>query len=252
MPPVSANCESLAICQRLSEILRLGAPTTPGRRFLPGRCGCAERHRERSPDRRSSPPSARPFQARTWLLACRARMYSAMRFLRLAIDHRADGIARIFGRADLEALHRVDQPRQESGHVLHSSRISARRRGAFLPLIAKSGIDNMRHRFVQIGVVIDDHGVFAAHLADHAFDMRLSGPMRVSFAKDFQTHFARAGKCDQMNLAASAPDGAPISPPPWSNWHASSGKPASWQNIATDAPPSAATVRPASSTRSCP
>ena len=72
-----------------------------------------------------------------------------------------------------------------------------RRGGAFLPLIAESGIDNMSHRFVQIGVTIDDDGVFAAHLADDALHMRLPRPLRVSFPKDFQTHFARAGKGDQ-------------------------------------------------------
>ena len=83
-----------------------------------------------------------------------------------------------------------------------------RGRRAFLPLIAESGIDNMGHRLVQIGVVIDDHRVLAAHLTDHSFDMRLSGTMRVRFAQNFQTHFARAGKCNQMNLRRAHQMGA--------------------------------------------
>ena len=65
----------------------------------------------------------------------------------------------------------------------------------------------MHHRFVEIGIVVDDHGILAAHLANHALDMVLPGTMRVGFAQNFQTDFARAGKRDQMNLRLNELDG---------------------------------------------
>ena len=68
----------------------------------------------------------------------------------------------------------------------------------------------MHHRFVEIGIVVDDHGILAAHLADHPLHMGLPGTMGVGFAEDFQADLARTGEGDQVNLGRADQMGADV------------------------------------------
>ena len=76
----------------------------------------------------------------------------------------------------------------------------------------------MHHRFVEIGVVVDDDGVLAAHLADDALHMVLPGPMRGGFADDRQADPREPVKA--IKRTCGERQCAPISPPPGSNWPA--------------------------------
>ena len=50
---------------------------------------------------------------------------------------------------------------------------------AFLPLVAERAVDHAVHRLVEVGVVVDDDRVLAAHLGDDALDVVLPGPVLV-------------------------------------------------------------------------
>ena len=99
--------------QRLIEVFGFDAPPAPGRKSLPGRCRLCG-----STSRKIAGPTKYPLCgaaiSSTHLASCLPIwMYSAMRLLRFRFDHRADGIARIFRRADLETARSFDQPRQQ-------------------------------------------------------------------------------------------------------------------------------------------
>ena len=94
--------------QRMIEVSRVESPTTPGRKFLPGRSGLRiDVAENRRPDEISFRRRGHFQDALRFFLP--RRMYSAIRALRFAFDHRADGIARIFRRTDLETARRLDQ-----------------------------------------------------------------------------------------------------------------------------------------------
>ena len=115
--------------------------------------------------------------------------------LRLVVDDGADGAAGVFGRGDLEAARRFHQPRQEGVvQPRRHDRPAARR--AFLAGVAEGAGDDAVDRLVQVGVVVDDDGVLAAHLGDDALDVVLSGPRFGGLAVDVQADVARAGEGD--------------------------------------------------------
>lgn len=66
-------------------------------------------------------------------------------------------------------------------------------------MVTEGRVDDLHHRFVKIGIVVDNHSILAAHLADHPLHMSLPSAMRVRFAQDFQADLARTSESDQMN-----------------------------------------------------
>ena len=102
-------------------------------------------------------------------------MVRRMRAVGLVVDDGADGAAGVLGRRDLEAARRLDQPRQE-GVVQRRRHDHAAARRTFLAGVAEGAGDDAMNRLVQVGVVVDDDGVFAAHLGDDALDVVLPRP----------------------------------------------------------------------------
>ena len=58
----------------------------------------------------------------------------------------------------------------------------------------------MRHRLVQVGVVVDDDGVLAAHLGDDLLDIDLAGMDLGGPFDDPQADLDRAGEGDQRDI----------------------------------------------------
>ena len=80
------------------------------------------------------------------------------------------GIGRV---ADHQRAGRFDQPLEELvvDAVQHDRPAAGR---AFLAAIAEGRLAHAQHGLVQVGRVVDDDGVLAAHLADDLLDERLA------------------------------------------------------------------------------
>src|SRR5262249_14054439 len=92
----------------------------------------------------------------------------------LGVDDGAQEVARVLRRADLQPLRRLDHPRHE--RVVDTLQDHGPRAGAaLLPLVAERAVGDAEHRLVQVGVLVDDDRVLAAHLGEHALDVRLPG-----------------------------------------------------------------------------
>ena len=55
----------------------------------------------------------------------------------------------------------------------------------------------MRYRFIQIGIVINDDGIFPTHLGDDLLDVGLTGVNLGGTIDDAQTCFNRTGEGDE-------------------------------------------------------
>src|SRR6185369_14530075 len=58
----------------------------------------------------------------------------------------------------------------------------------------------MRHRLVQVGIVVDDDGILSPHLGDDLLDVRLAGIHPGGAVDDAQSGFDRAGEGDQRDV----------------------------------------------------
>ena len=56
---------------------------------------------------------------------------------------------------------------------------------ALLALITESRFEDMHHRLIEIGILIDDDRVFAAHLTDHPLHVLLFRLVVISGPQDF-------------------------------------------------------------------
>jgi hypothetical protein len=54
--------------------------------------------------------------------------------------------------------------------------------------------------YIEIGVGIDNHGVFATHLANHVLELALALARLAGAFINSQAHFARAGERDQIDI----------------------------------------------------
>ena len=88
------------------------------------------------------------------------------------IDDGADVRIWMFRKPDLERCDRFDQPRNQS-FVDIAHRDQPRQCGTFLTLEIEGGMENAENGFVKVSIGIDDHRVFAAHFADHFFQISL-------------------------------------------------------------------------------
>ncbi len=114
-------------------------------------------------------------------------------FLCGAIDHRPDYITGILGRSDLQAFDGADSPVQE----LIMDRLQEDdpgAGGAFLPLISHCGGHHALDGQVQIGGIIHDNRVLAAHLGNDPLDLFLPGRGFPRPLHDLQSHPLGAGK----------------------------------------------------------
>src|SRR5262249_21272005 len=64
--------------------------------------------------------------------------------------------------------------------------------------------------FIEVGVVIDDDGVFATHFGDDALDVCLTGCDQSGFALKEQADGARAGECDDCDIGVIDEGGADL------------------------------------------
>ena len=76
----------------------------------------------------------------------------------------------------------------------------ARAGRTFLALKTERGLRNAFYGRVDVGVGIDDDGVFAAHFEDGALDPHLARLLMRRSLIDVQSDLARAGECDVANL----------------------------------------------------
>ena len=61
-------------------------------------------------------------------------------------------------------------------------------------------MDHADDRLVEVGVVVDDDRVLAAHLGDHPLDVVLARLDLGRLAVDQQPHVARAGEGDEVDV----------------------------------------------------
>ena len=89
------------------------------------------------------------------------------RLLRLGRDHGPHAARGVVGRADDHGARRVDEALDELvvGALQDDD---ARGRRALLPLEVEGAHDALEDGHVEVGVGVDDQGVLAAHLGDHA------------------------------------------------------------------------------------
>ena len=60
---------------------------------------------------------------------------------------------------------------------------------AFLTLKAEGGVHHTNDGFIEVGIAIDDDGVFATHFNDAAFDVMLTRLQNARFLKNVKTDF---------------------------------------------------------------
>ncbi len=118
----------------------------------------------------------------------------------------------LVGGPDLDGTCGLDEPGEES--VMDSLQHDDPRAGrAFLARVAERALNHAHHGLVEVGVVIDNDRVLAAHLGDHALDMVLAGPGVGGLAIDQQADIARARESDQVNAGmVDEPPGRPPRP----------------------------------------
>src|SRR5262245_44793855 len=114
------------------------------------------------------------------------------------IDNRADKMFWVVWRTDLEAASRFDQPFQQKV-VDFVDQDKARGSRTLLTLVAKGRLKDVNHSLVEIGVLIDDDGVLAAHFAHHSLYMLLARLMIVSRTQNFQANLPRSSKSDKLH-----------------------------------------------------
>ncbi len=119
--------------------------------------------------------------------------------LSLLIDDRRYAAARVGSRQDAQARRRLDQAGQE-GIVKTFGNDYPRTSGTLLPRIAEGTPDHPMHRFVQVGVVIDDHRILATHFGNDALDVILSGPHLSGLTIDGQANIDRSGKGNKRDV----------------------------------------------------
>ncbi len=112
------------------------------------------------------------------------------------VRHGAHAVLRIFRRPHLIDFGSLDQTLHE--FVVDRVQNDHPRTGrAFLPLEAEGRVEHVRHRFVQIGIIVDNDGVLPPHLGDDLFDIGLTGMHLGGPFDDAQADLHRAGEGDQ-------------------------------------------------------
>jgi hypothetical protein len=97
----------------------------------------------------------------------------------LLVDQRAEAVLGIGRWPQRPARQRIGQPRQQV--FVHAPfGDQTRSGGTLLSLVAECGRQNVHHRLVEIGILVNDDRVLAAHFAHHAFDAPLlrAAPVR--------------------------------------------------------------------------
>ena len=121
------------------------------------------------------------------------------------VDHRADVGARVGRIADHQRAGRFDQPLEELVvDAVEHDRPAARR--AFLAAVAEGRLPHAEHGLVQVGRLVDDDGVLAAHLADDLLDERLALGRFAGGAEDAEADLLRAGEGDQGHARVADQD----------------------------------------------
>ena len=93
---------------------------------------------------------------------------------RVVVDYRTELGAHSGRRPDRERPRRFHEPLDEQ--VVHATDRDDPRSGrAALPAEAEHRANSGRNRLVEVGVRVDDDGVLATHLRDHAADFPLAG-----------------------------------------------------------------------------
>src|SRR5713101_4377265 len=100
------------------------------------------------------------------------------------IDHRPDRDARLFRIADAQTRRRGKQSLHHAA-IGFLEQDETRTGRTFLALIAERGINRIDDRFIEIGIGIDDDGVFAAHFANDALELALTGSRDPGAFPDF-------------------------------------------------------------------
>ena len=134
--------------------------------------------------------------------------------------------------ADHQGAGRFDQP-PEKGVVdgLQHDRAAARR--ALLAAVAEGRLPHAQHGLVQVGRLVDDDRVLAAHLADDLLHERLAFGRRLAGgAEDAQPDLLRAGEGDQRHARVANQRSPTSRPAPGRKWSTSGGTPAEPEDLA--------------------
>src|SRR5580704_17641736 len=113
--------------------------------------------------------------------------------------HRAHVIFRIFARSHSDFLRAIN-------HLLHKRVVNffrndrARARGTLLPLIAERSLCNTLDGGIDVGFLIHNHRVLAAHFQNRALDPDLTRRLLACRLADDQAHFFRASERDEARL----------------------------------------------------
>ncbi len=93
--------------------------------------------------------------------------------LGVGVDDGSDHGFGVLGRADLDGSGGLGEPGDEG--VVNSFEHDDSRAGrALLTGVAEGALQGPDHGLVEVGVVVDDEGVLAAHLGDHPLDVVLA------------------------------------------------------------------------------
>ncbi len=115
------------------------------------------------------------------------------------IDERPDGRRRVVRGTRDQRLRRRGEPLDER-LVGAPDDDDAAARGALLPRISEGGTEDAGDRLVEIGVVVHDDRVLAAHLRHHALDSRDPRGRFRCLPRDEAAHLARTGEGDGRNV----------------------------------------------------
>src|SRR5579871_4367970 len=144
--------------------------------------------------------------AGSWAAACdqAAFLFSGFDVLQDAFagalaDHGAHVVGGVVGRSDEDLFHFFGQL-LDKGRIDFFVHDGARAGRTLLALVAERGDEHTIYGFLEVGIGIDDDGVFAAHLGDHAFNpdlafLRLGGEF-----VDAQADIATAGEADEAGF----------------------------------------------------
>ena len=127
------------------------------------------------------------------------------------IDDRAERDSGIFGGTDFETLGGFGKSLDELLVNLFEDDHSGTG-GTFLPRVTEGRMDDPLHGFIEIGVVINDDCIFAAHFGDHVFDRSLSVIGMSGGLIDVETNGHRASKRDDIDIGTAHEFGADIFP----------------------------------------
>ena len=103
--------------------------------------------------------------------------------------------------------------RSRNASYSDSSTMTREQAEHFWPCVAEGAGDDAVHGLVEVGVVVDDDRVLAAHLGDDALDVVLARRRLGGLAVDEQADAARAGEGDHAPRRGWSTSVGPISSP---------------------------------------